>query len=248
MNTTPKVLLFDLETSPNIAYVWGKYEQNVIGDFLKERMIISVAWKWLNEKTVHASSIPDYYGYKPNPTKNKKLIEKIHSLFMSADILVGQNGDNFDIKRANAAFIEHGLMPPHPHKTIDTLKVARAKFDFNSNKLDDLGAKLGLGRKLKTGGFDLWKGCLDGDKASWAKMVEYNKQDVVLLEKIYLKFRPWIKNHPNMNVFDASNGCSSCKSTKLRRRGFSMTKKGRRQQYQCLSCGAWMTGEFTKAG
>jgi RNase_H superfamily len=244
----PKVLFIDIETSPNIAYVWEKYEQDVLGDFIKERMIISFAWKWAGSPKVEARAIPDYYGYKANPSNNKKLIEFLHSLFSAADIIVAQNGDAFDIKMANAEFIQYGLTPPPPYKTVDTLKVARAKFRFNSNKLDDLGKRLGIGRKIHTGGFGLWVGCIQGKKKSWDKMVKYNKQDVVLLEKIYLKLRPWMTNHPNMNVFDGIPACTVCKSTRLTRQGWCMTTMGRRRQYQCQNCGKWSTGKLEKSG
>jgi DNA polymerase elongation subunit (family B) len=249
----PKVIFFDIESSPNIAYVWGKYEQNVIGDYLQERKIISVSWKWLGSKKVESMSIPDFYGYKDttrvvNSLKNRKLIFKLHEVLSPADIIVAQNGDNFDIKMSNAEFIQYGLSPLPPYKTIDTLKIARAKFSFNSNKLDDLGKRLGLGEKVHTGGFGLWVGCLKGDKKSWDKMIEYNKQDVLLLEKIYLKFRPWMTNHPNMNVFDGIPGCPVCKSTHVTKQGWGMTALGRRRQYQCQNCGKWSSGKLEKAG
>jgi len=244
----PRVLFFDLETSPNVAYIWNKYEQNALGDFVKERMIISIAWKFLGEHDVKALSIPDFYGYKSKISKNRKLIEAIHKLFCAADILVAQNGDNFDIKMANSEFIQYGLKPPPTRSSVDTLKIARQKFRFNSNKLDDIGARLGCGRKIKTGGFDLWQGCMDGDKRAWSKMVKYNKQDVVLLEKIYLKLRPWAKGHPNMNVLDVASGCVVCKSKHIIKKGSRMTTTGKRQEYQCQDCGRWMSGVLVSSG
>lgn len=248
MRVKPKILLFDIETSPNIAYVWGKYEQNVLGDYLQERMIISVAWKWLGEKEVHVMCVPDFYKPSKSKIKNKKLIEKLHSLFVAADIIVAQNGDNFDIKMANTEFAHYGLTPPPPHKTVDTLKVARSKFRFNSNKLDDLGARLGLGRKVKTGGFDLWLGCLRGEKKSWERMKSYNVQDVILLEKIYLKLKPWMTNHPNINVIDGVDGCPGCGSMHLNSRGWQLMPTGRKRRFQCMDCGAWSKGAFQSAG
>ena len=244
----PKILLIDLETSPNIAYTWGKYEQDALGDFIQERMIICFAWKWLGKPGIQVKAIPDFYGYKPSPKKNKKLIESLHSLFSSADIIVAQNGDSFDVKMANAEFVQYGLAPPPPYKTIDTLKIARAKFRFNSNKLDDIGHRLGLGRKVKTGGFDLWLGVMRGEKSAWDKMREYNKQDVILLEKIYMKFRPWTANHPNMNVFDGHPGCPACRSANVVRNGFNMTRMGRKRRYHCMDCGKWSLGQLEKPG
>lgn len=246
----PKILLFDLENSPNLAFTWGKYEQDTLGDMVQRRKVISISWKWFHKKTFHVASVPDFYGYKFHwlDIPNKKLIEKIHSLFCAADILVAQNGDNFDIKMANAEFIQHGLTPTPPHKTVDTLKIARSKFKLNSNKLDDVGESLGLGRKLKHPGFDMWVGCMKGDRASWKIMKEYNKQDVVLLEKVYVKLRPWMTNHPNMNVLDGKGECTVCRSTRMMKRGWHLTNMGRRQQWKCLDCGKWSLGVLVQAG
>lgn len=247
MKSSPvKVLLYDVETSPNLAFCWGKYEQNVLGDFIKERQIISFAWKWLDEKEVHCLALPMFPSYKKKPDDNKALILRLHELISRADVVVGHNVNCFDDQMANTDFILHGLKPPPPHKSVDTLAVARAKFRFNSNKLGDLGKRLGLGEKVHTGGFELWAGCLRGDKKSWAKMVEYNKGDVVLLEKIYLKMRPWMTAHPNMNSADNHVGCPVCRSTKLTRRGWVIVAGGRRMRFQCMNCGKWVSGKIVK--
>lgn len=242
--TALKVLLYDVESSPNIAYVWGKYEQDALGEFIKERQIISVAWKWLGEKEVHVLSLPMLPTYKKSPEDNKALILKLHELMAQADVVVGHNVDAFDDPMSNAEFLVHGLKPPPPHRTVDTLKFARHKFRFNSNKLGDLGKRLGLGAKVHTGGFELWAGCLRGDPGSWRKMMDYNKQDVVLLEKIYLKLRPWMKNHPDMNGKDGHVGCPLCRSNRLQRRGWSLSLGGKKMRFRCLDCGKWSKGEL----
>lgn len=240
-----KILFFDVETSPNLSWIWGHYEQNAI-KHKQKRKIIAVSWKWHKKKMVHSMCIPDFYGYHNGIKNNERLIRKLHSLFCSADVLVGQNSDNFDIKMANAEFIKFGLNPPPPYKTIDTLKIAKRNFRFNSNKLDDLGDELGVGRKLKHTGFDMWEDCMAGKKDAWDLMIKYNKQDVVLLEKVYLKFRAWVKNHPNMNAFDARPLCTTCRSNAIMRRGWVFSKAGNRQRYQCQDCGNWMTGKLQK--
>ena len=244
--TGQKVLLFDVETSPNIAYIWGKYEQNALGDFIAERQIICFAWKWLGEKEVQVRALPDFKGYRKDPGNNQALVVFLHELISRADIVVAHNVDKFDDKMANTDFIVHGLKPPTPHKTVDTLKVARSRFRFNSNKLDDLGHRLGLGRKRRTRGFDLWKGCLRGDMKCWNEMSDYNKQDVVLLEKIYLKLRPWMTNHPDMNVTDKNSGCPQCRSGKLQRRGIQINPTGCYPRFQCMSCGKWSRGQYKR--
>jgi len=184
-----RVLLYDIETSPNLGYVWGKYEQNILGDFVQERQIISFAWKWLGEKEVQVVRVD-------NKLNNFGIVKILWALMDRADVVVAHNGMAFDDKLSYTEFVLHGLKPPARHKSVDTLKVVKKFFKFNSNKLNDLGKRLGLGEKVQTGGFQLWVGCLKNDPAAWKKMMEYNKQDVVLLEKVYHRILPWITNHP----------------------------------------------------
>lgn len=222
-----KTLLFDIETSANLGWTWGRYEQTVI-EFQSEWELLSFSAKWFGGKI---------YTYGRDDFPNEKdLVKKLYEFIDEADIVIGHNGDKFDIKKANAKFLEFGFSPPSPYKSIDTLKVARRYFALTSNKLGDLGAKLGLGDKVHTGGFSLWQGCMKGDPKSWSLMKKYNRQDVILLEKIYLRFRPWITNHP---VISQGFNCPNCASTELHRRGFAFTRKHKYQRWQCQSCSAW---------
>lgn len=230
---TPKVLLFDIETFPNRAYVWGKYEQDVIA-YIEEGYMLSWSAKWLGGKQM-TKGLCDYPKYKPGPN-DKTLVKELYDLINEADILIAHNGDQFDVKKMNTRFIYHGLTPPEPYKTIDTLKVAKNHFAFNSNNLDDLGAFLDVGRKVKHPGFDLWIGCETGDPDSWKLMKKYNKQDVLLLERIYLKLLPWISNHPTPK--DGLTDCPNCHSTNFHRKGLEWTKAlGKYQRAKCIECG-----------
>lgn len=231
-----KILLLDIETSPNLAYVWEKYEQDVLS-FEKEREIISFAFKWLGEKSVKSFCLAD--------SSKIELTKKLHKLFDEADIIVAHNGDEFDIKMANSSFVFHGLKPPSQYKTIDTLKIARSKFRFNSNKLDDLGKYLGFGEKIETGGFKLWLKCLRGDRGAWKKMKRYNKHDVVLLEKVYRILRPWATNLPNINK-ERGMVCPVCGSTNVQKRGFIITILFRKQRFNCRTCGHWSSSNINK--
>jgi DNA polymerase elongation subunit (family B) len=219
-----KTFLYDLETTANKAYVWGKYDQNVIA-FIEEWKLLSISYKELGGKT-------QFFGL--NTMSEKELVKKLHQLFDEADILIAHNGDKFDVKKANAKFLEFGLLPPSPYKTIDTLKVAKRVAKFNSNKLNDVAQVLGLGRKVETGGFDLWLGCENNDPKSWKLMEKYNKQDVNLLEKVYLRLRPWITNHPYTGGL-----CNNCSGTHFQSRGQLITKKRIYQRLQCQTCGSW---------
>jgi hypothetical protein len=226
-----KILLFDIETSPSLGYVWGKWEQNVI-QFKHEWELLSFAYKWLDKKQVFCLTRQDF-----DDRTEKSLITALWSLMDQADIIIAHNGDQFDNKKSKAKFIEYGLTPPSPYKTIDTKKVAKSQFMFNSNSLDDLGNLLKVGRKAQTGGFELWLGCMAGKSSSWKLMKQYNKQDVLLLEQVYLKLLPWINNHPNMAQGLNTKACPKCGSTRLKSKGLIHTKTNSYRRFLCLGCG-----------
>ena len=93
---------------------------------------------------------------------------------------------------------------------------------------------------METGGFSLWREVLAGNMKSWKKMCAYNKQDVVLLEKVYLKLRPYMTNHPNINIDLETTTplCPACGSKKLTRRGYAHTNSSKYARLQC-ECGKW---------
>ena len=223
-----RLLYLDLETAPCTSYTWqGKHEVDVI-DFVEEGYILTFAYKFQGEK-VKGYTLDDFKGNK------KKLVEKLHEVLSQAEVLVAHNGKNFDFKWANRAFITYGLKPPTPTKQIDTLLIARSKFNFNSNHLTDLGKLLGVGQKTETGGFELWKACMAGDKKAFKKMLLYNKNDVELLEKVYNKLVPWMTNYP---ITEVGMFCPKCGGDVQFRGGYvSKTRIGKR--FQCKVCGSW---------
>lgn len=239
-----RILIYDVESSPNLAWIWNKYQQDAVGDFVKSRQIIAFAYKWLGEKEIRAYTLKDFPTYKNNPECNRMLIEKLHEVLSQADIVVAHNGIDFDNKMAYTDFIKHGMEPTPPFRTVDTLQFARSKFRFNSNKLDDLGALLNLGRKVETGGFRLWVDCMRGDAKAWEKMRKYNKHDVALLERVYLKLRPWMMRHPSVNIADGHDGCPMCRSSKIIAKGFFLTNGGKRPRFKCKDCGKWFSGKL----
>ena len=237
MKKSARILLYDIETAPNLAYTWGVYEQNVL-KVVRPWYILCFAYKWLDESGTQVVSLPDFEkAYAKDPENDYFVVEALHDLFDEADVIIAHNGNSFDQKKVQARFLKHGFEPPMHYRQIDTLKEARKHFKFDSNRLNDLGVTLGLGEKVQTGGFTLWEGCMAGDEKSWSKMKRYNKQDVVLLEQVYLYLRPWIANHPNVSVLNGkSDGCPKCGSDHLQKRGVRRNKTTAYQTYQCQSC------------
>ena len=232
-----RMAYLDIENSPNLGYIWGKYEQNVIA-YDREWNMMSFAYQWEGEKKVHCYALPDFPRYKKDRFDDSQLVGKLWEVFDEADIIIAHNGDRFDIRKSNTRFMKHDFIPPSHYDSIDTLKAARKIGFFNSNKLGDLATFLGIGQKLKTGGFDLWLDCQAGDEAAWAKMRRYNKQDVALLREVYYKLRPWMKNHPNITLDeDKPMLCPACGSADVMPRGWRYLKSYVRRQYRCMDCG-----------
>lgn len=244
MQTQQRMLFLDIETAPSLGWVWEKYQTNVI-DFKSNWYVLSYAYKWADESKVHAVGLIDFPGYKRDRENDKQLMKGLWELMDQADVIVAHNGDSFDLPKINTRFVTHGLNPPEPYKTVDTLKIARKVFAFESNKLDDLGRYLGVGRKLPHTGFHLWRGCMEGDSKSWTLMKEYNAHDIELLEKIYYIVRAWDKRHPHMNQGQA-DCCTKCGSKDVQRRGFSYTLLRKKQRYQCNQCHGWFEGSTQK--
>jgi len=185
-----KVLMLDIEVAPNLATVWGIYKQNIaINQLLETSRVLCYAAKWQGDKQLLFES---EHSAKPK-TAHEDMIWYLWELLNEADVVCHYNGDNFDIPLINREFLKYGYPPPSRYKSIDLLKTVRKNFRFTSNKLDHVCDELGLGRKAQHEGHELWLKCMDGDDRAWKTMEKYNKQDVVLLEKLYDKVLPWVK-------------------------------------------------------
>lgn len=235
----PRILLFDIETMANLVYVWGKYEQDVIA-YKRHWYMLSFAYKWLGEKTTYCLSLPDFPAYKKDKIDDSQLVKALWDLFNEADVVIAHNGNSFDVKKVNARFIKHKLPPPSPYQQIDTKLVAKKYLKMDSNKLDDIGDYFNIGRKINTGGFELWLGCEANDKNAWKKMCDYNIQDVILLEKVYLAMLPYMTNHPNLAVMVGERSvCPNCLSKNVIKDGTYPTATMRYQKWKCKDCLSW---------
>lgn len=229
---TAKILLHDIEAGPNLGYVYGKYDQNVV-QFHSEWELMAYGFKWLGQRAVES--------YAQDQYSEEDLLSIAHEAMSEADVVVAHNGDNFDQKKLNAKFLEYGFEPPVPYRSVDTLKIARRYFAFNSNRLGDLAEKLGVQRKQQLGGFATWIACIEGDQKAWDKLKRYNKQDVRVLEDVYLRMLPWIDNHPAVNILnDVSDGCPKCGSTNLILVPKpKLNKTTTVDRYQCTGCSGY---------
>lgn len=208
---------------------------------------MSFSAKWLGEDEI-------FYEECRN-SKDKVLIEKLVYLLNEADVVVAHNGDKFDLPKIKGRALVHGIDPPSPYRTVDTVKVARKNFGFSSNSLEYLSDVLDLKVKKKNHkkfpGWELWLECLKGNEEAWKEMREYNIDDVIALEEIYLKMLPYINNHPNVSIKNNNNNddervhCSKCSSDDITWQGYAYTNVGKYHRYKCNSCGGWSQTRYT---
>ena len=232
------ILIFDIETAPLKAYVWRRWNQNIYLDqTISEWYMICWSAKWLGSKEVFSECLT------PNEIKiesDDRIVKKLWTLIDQADIVIAHNGKRFDVPKINSRFIMAGLPPTSSYIQIDTKEVAAKQFGFSSNKLDALAGYFNIEHKDDTS-FELWVNCMNGDQASLDYMEKYNRKDVTILEQVYLKLRPWIKNHPNIGLYqeDYNMVCSTCGSKHIEEDGsFYYTSANKYKIMRCNDCGA----------
>ncbi len=237
----PKVLVFDIETAPLLAFVFQKqvWKANISSDHVvSEWYMLCWSAKWLLEDEVMSDRLT---GTEAKHEDDKRIVKSLWKLLDEADIVIAHNGDSFDVPNMNTRFIVHGLSPTSPYQTIDTKVVAKKQFGFTHNSLNALAKIFGLGEKMETD-FELWKRCVAGDDEALKYMEEYNIGDIELLEDVYIRLRPWIRSHPNIGLYleEGSESCPNCGNKDITwvRNKYYYTQTNRYPVFKC-GCGAW---------
>jgi hypothetical protein len=250
----PKILIFDIETAPILAHVWGLWENNVgLNQVISDWHVLSWSAKWYQDEEgnvygPHSRIMYSDQRKAKNVEDDSKLLKGIWSLLDEADVVITQNGRSFDQRKLQARFIISGMKPNSSYRHIDTKLIAQKHFAFPSHKLEYMADKLCTKyKKLKTKefiGHDLWKACLKGDLRAWKEMEKYNKHDVLALEELYTKLRPW-DTSVNFNVYNDEellNSCACGTGYPPVRNGYAYTNLAKYQRYKCPKCGAETRG------
>ena len=228
-----RILYVDIETAPTNVYTWSLWPKYIDPNWIQEHgYTLCWAAMWEGEREVMYGSIRD---------GEQEFLERVHSLLDEADAVVHYNGTKFDMPILNREFVRFGMEPPSHYHQIDLLQTVRSQFKFESNKLDSICQRLGLGGKVQHKGMSLWFGCMEGKLADWRVMERYNKRDVKILRKLYKYLLPWIHNHPNVGMWVQDPNaplCPSCGSTNLQEKGTQFnTKAASYKRLKCMDCG-----------
>lgn len=244
-NQTPNIVVFDLETLPNLQEalkVWPQLSQ-FPGKTLKATVstIICGGYKYLGEKQVHCINAWDFPEWKKDKNNDKRVVKALYEVLKDADAVVTQNGKRFDWKFLQTRLLFHGLPPLHKIPHIDTKQLASSNLYSFNNRLGYLGEWLVGDKKLEHEGWELWVKVWHNEEKAKKTMTKYCKQDVLLLEKVFNVLRPFATNIPNRNLWNEDNKrvCPTCGSTSLRSYGWRVTKTRSYRRMRCNNCNSF---------
>ena len=236
-DTDMKVLLFDIETSLAQVYTYGLYDQNIsIANVIEHPRMIAFTAKWLGKPKVFAFS--EYHQSRT------EMLAAMHELLEEADLVVGWNSKNFDVKWVNSEFMVENMLPPSPYKQLDLMQEVKRNARFLSNKLDYISERLLNDKKIEYNMARMWIKVNNPNtseaerKKEWNAMLKYAKKDTALLEPMFNDLLPWLRlPHP---VQQGEDRCRNCGSHALQRRGYARTLNGSYARLQCTDCGKWL--------
>lgn len=244
-NPGAKIFLGDVETSPSIAYSFGRFKQFIAPkQVIQEPYLLTFAGKWLHNPAIFSRKLTDYpEEFARDHQSDRKLVEDLWKILDECDIFVAHNA-RFDRGWANQRFAYYRMQPPSPYIVVDTLAALKESFSLPSNALEAACNYFELdSRKLSHEGFGLWRRCVEGDPTAFDEMEEYNIGDIPTLEELYLTVRPFMRKHPNIALFHPDQSvmrCVRCGSDDLvEEKGKSAhTFLSKFKVYRCQECGS----------
>jgi hypothetical protein len=247
-----RTCILDIENFPNFGYAWEQQEkypsrQNLIS-VERPWNIASFAYKWAGGPARPLCvALPDFpKTYRKDPFDDSELLKELHAILDEANLIVGHNVKQFDLRKIRARMFKHHQKPPSPFRVYDTLTEARSLGMFPSNRLGDLARFLDcpIGGKVEHEGFAMWLKCMNGDMDAWKRMKRYNIQDVAINEWVYHRLRPWSTNHPNVTILGGESFLCPVCGSRTKRAGWNEQKAYRTQRYYCLNreCGKFSSG------
>ncbi len=240
----PKILLLDIESTPNLVYSWRLGKQYItIENIHKERKISCICYKWKGESKIHSleMDLSKHHLWDKDDNADEKMLKKFCDIYQEADLAVGHNAIKFDVSFIRSRLIKYGL-PDIAPVIVDDTYLASTPIGFNSHKLDYLSQYLGHGKKAPHP-YKLWVDVMNGDRKALTDTVNYCKQDVRLLEKVYDSLLPYIKTKLNRATFaQDSQLCPSCGwATLVRNKEYVSATGGVKLTMRCSHCGKYST-------
>lgn len=229
-----KILFVDLETAPRLSFIWHPKQDYIPYEFMvHDNFLLSVSGKFADEEVVGWALTRK----EALAQDDSRLVKAAGDMIRKADIVIAHNADNFDIPTFNSRLLSLGHEPLGKIRTIDTLKIARRDFGFSHNNMDYLAQLFGVGQKIPMT-FEDWKMAYYGDSSALKKMLEYNKNDVEVLQEVFEAMLPYITTLPALYRAESEGefSCPYCGGQNLQKRGPYSAGVFTYQRYQCNDC------------
>lgn len=123
---------------------------------------------------------------------DKRITQTLVDALSQFDVITTYYGEGFDLPFIRSRAMYHNIPFPGYGSiiSIDLWKIVRVKLRLHSNRLDVVSEFLGVNSKTKLDPAT-WVKAVFGDTKAVAEIVEHNKQDVITLEKVYNKMKPY---------------------------------------------------------
>ena len=233
--TEPRILTWDIE-STGLNATFGS--------------LLCIGYKWYGHPRVYIPTILDHQkpGESTDMLDDHGLVKAFAAVFNSADYHVTWYGNKFDLPFIRTKLLKYGEPPLRPIPSVDLWWTAAKKFKLHNNRLASWQEYLETDHNKTPIHFGDWRRAAFGNRAALERVKLHCKMDVLSLEEVFTKFRPWLRNEPTRSWYTGDHGlaCQSCGSHNLRRQGFKLTKVGRFQQWQCQDCGKWMRSRVSE--
>ena len=107
-----KILVFDIETYPFLAYTFNKWKTNINDDFIVHDWgMLCWSAKWLFSDEVLSDKMTEE---ELNNLDDSRISRSIWELIDEADVVIAHNGVKFDIRKVNTKFLEYNIGRPSP--------------------------------------------------------------------------------------------------------------------------------------
>lgn len=231
-----KILIYDIETSRGVFKAFWTGKQYLgYKSMVKEPKIISISWKWLGEDKIHHLTWD-------KDQSDKDMVKEFLVHYNSADMLIGQNNDNFDNRWVQARAMKYGFDFNTYLRSFDIMKQNKKLFRVVSYSMDYTAKFLNVTFKQSHEGIKMWDMIEDGtpeeQKEYLQKMVDYNVGDIVTTEEIYLKNRKYYGHKTHFGVLNGEEKytCPNCGSSNIELYKTTVTPAGTIQRVMKCNC------------
>jgi hypothetical protein len=246
----------DIETSPYLTYMYELWKTNVSHkQIICPMQVTSIGWLWEGSEDVVVRGWDDSKNENGKfdilrNNRDYELLKNTCKLIASADIIIGQNSDSYDIKKLSWRLNQLKLPAMNQNLiTLDTLKLSRKVFSPPSHKLDYRSEAYGFGGKIPQDMLDCIQTAMGNKKVQKERMI-YNGKDVLDTRKIFWReldsyilpkalkkmLRDYIESK-EPTIKKVKPFCIKCAQRRQRRFDVEAIENIKEINYKCNNCG-----------